>query len=269
MIPSAFDYKVAQSVDHAIDLLGGGVHAKLLAGGHSLLPAMRLRFASPDLFIVIGRISDLRGVCDEGDRLIIGSMTSYADIVRSPLINEHCMVLAQTAALVGDRQVRHRGTIGGSLAHADANADLGSVLLALDAVLVANGPSSVRKIAAADFFRSWFETALEDQEILTAISVPKGAVGTYLKHVRRKHDWATVGVAAVRLDGCVRIALTSMAPTPIRAYGVEEALASGGDVRHAAARACEGTNPLGDVMASAEYREHLACIVTRRALERI
>jgi carbon-monoxide dehydrogenase medium subunit len=206
---------------------------------------------------------------DDGELLAIGAMTRHADVARDPSINGHCAVLAQTAALVGDRQVRHRGAIGGSLAHADANGDLGTVVLALDAELVVRGPKGERAIPASEFFRSWYETALGDRDVLTEIRVAKGSTGTYLKHTRRTHDWATVAVAAVRLDGRVRVGLTSMGPTPIRAEGVEEALVAGADAATAAQRAVEGTSPVSDAMASAEYREHLAVVLTRRALERL
>jgi carbon-monoxide dehydrogenase medium subunit len=268
VIPAAFDYAVAESVEHAIELLGGDAGAKLLAGGHSLVPAMRLRFATPGLLVDLGRLEGLRGVRDDGDRLAIGAMTRHADLARDPLVKEHCAVLAQTAGLVGDRQVRHRGTIGGSLAHADPNADLGTVLLALDAEFVARGPEGERVIPVSEFFKSWYETALGEQDVLTEIRFAKGATGTYVKHSRRTHDWATVAVAAVQLEGTVRVGLTSMAPTPLRARGVEEALAGGADAATAAGRAAEGTSPVNDNMASAEYREHLARVLTRRALER-
>jgi carbon-monoxide dehydrogenase medium subunit len=205
---------------------------------------------------------------DDGELLAIGAMTRHADVARDPSINGHCAVLAQTARLVGDRQVRHRGTIGGSLAHADANGDLGTVVLALDAELVVRGPIGERAIPASEFFRSWYETALGDRDVLTEIRVAKGSTGTF-KHTRRTHDWATVAVAGVRLDGRVRVGLTRMGPTPIRAEGVEEALVAGADAATAAQRAAEGTSPASDVMASAEYREHLAVVLTRRALERL
>jgi carbon-monoxide dehydrogenase medium subunit len=268
VIPAAFDYAVAESVEQAIGLLGDDADAKLLAGGHSLLPAMRLRFAAPGLLVDIGRLAELRGVRDEGDVLVIGALTRHADLLRDRLVSEHCAVLAQAARLVGDRQVRHRGTAGGSLAHSDPKGDLGTVLLALDAELVAQGPQGERRIPARDFFLSWFATALGPQDVLTEIRVVKGATGVYLKHSRRTQDWATVGVAAVRVGDCVRVALTSMGPTPLRAAGVEEALAGGADPATAAARAAEGTSPVDDTIASASYREHLARVLTRRALER-
>jgi carbon-monoxide dehydrogenase medium subunit len=269
VIPAAFDYVVAQSVDHAIEILRGDADAKLLAGGHSLVPAMRLRFARPELLVDLGRLTELRAVRDDGDRLAIGAMTRHADLVRDPLVREHCAVLAQAARLVGDRQIRHRGTIGGSMAHADPNGDVGAVLLALDAELVVRGPDGERTVPADEFFQSWYQTALGEHDVLTEIRVAKGATGTYLKHSRRSHDWATVAVAAVRLGGTARVALTSMAPTPLRAHGVEEALAAGADAATAAARAAEGTSPVSDAIARADYRAHLARVLTRRALEQL
>ena len=269
MIPAPFEYARAESVAEAIELLGRGEDAKVLAGGHSLVPAMRLRFAAPELLVDIGRIAELRGVRDNGDHLAIGSMTRHADLVTDEQLRADCPVLSETAALVGDPQVRHRGTIGGSVAHADPTGDLGTVLVALDATFVARGPGGERAVPAGDFFKSWYETDLGEQDVLTEIRVPKGATGTYLKHSRRTHDWATCAVAAVRRDGAVSVALTSMGPTPLRARGVEEALTGGASPADAAARAAEGTSPASDGFGSAEYREHLAGVLTRRALERL
>jgi carbon-monoxide dehydrogenase medium subunit len=269
VIPAPFDYAVAHSVEQAIEMLSGDGDAKLLAGGHSLVPAMRLRFARPELLVDLGRLTELRGVRDAGDHLAIGAMTRHADLVRDRLVAQHCGVLAQAAALVGDRQVRHRGTLGGAVAHADPNGDLGTVLLALDADFIVRGPEGERTVAAGDFFQSWYQTALGEHDVLTEIRVAKGATGTYLKHSRRSHDWATVGVAAIRLGGTARVALTSMAPTPLRARGAEDALAAGAGAATAAARAAEGTSPVSDAIAGADYRAHLACVLTRRALEQL
>jgi carbon-monoxide dehydrogenase medium subunit len=268
VIPAPFEYAAAASVDDAIALLGRG-DAKILAGGHSLVPAMRLRFATPELIVDIGRIAELRGVRDDGDRLTIGALTRHADLVRDSSVRQACPVLAEAAALVGDPQVRHRGTIGGSVAHADPNGDLGTVLLALDAELVARGPDGERTIPAGEFFKSWYETALGEQDVLTGIRVPKGTTGTYLKYSRRTHDWATCAVAALRVDGRVQVGLTSMGATPLRARGVEEALAGGASAAEAALRAAEGTSPASDNLGSAEYRTHLAGVLMRRALERV
>ena len=269
MIPAPFEYAAAASVDQAIALLGGVDDAKILAGGHSLVPAMRLRFATPHLIVDIGHIHELRGVRDDGDRLVIGALTRHADLVRDSSVREACPVLAEAAALVGDPQVRHRGTIGGSVAHADPNGDLGTVLLTLDAEFVARGPGGERTIPASEFFKSWYQTALGEQDVLTEIRVPKGSTGKYLKHSRLTHDWATCAVAAVRVDGRVQVGLTSMGTTPLRARGVEQALAGGASAAEAAARAAEGTSPASDVLGSAEYRTHLAGVLTRRALERL
>ena len=269
MIPAAFEYERAGSVDEALELLGRDDETRLLAGGHSLIPLMRLRFARPSLLVDIGRLDDLRFVRDDGERIAIGALSRHADLARSDTLRSGCPVLAEAAGHIGDPQVRHRGTIGGSLAHADPASDLGTVLLALDAELVARGPGGERAIPAASFFTGPFDTALERQEVLTEIRVPKGAEGTYLKYARRAQDWATVGVAAVRVGGRVQVGLTSMGATPMRASGVEEALASGASAADAAARAGEGTSPRGDANASPEYRAHLAQVLVRRALEQL
>ena len=187
---------------------------------------------------------------------------------RDPLLAQHCALLGEAAALIGDPQVRHRGTIGGSIAHGDPASDLGTILLTLDAELVAHGGDGERTIPAAEFFTGPFENALGHQEVLTEIRVPKSA-GIYLKHVRRAHDWATVGVAAARVDGHVQVGLTSMGPTPLRARGVEAALAGGASPADAAAHAADGTMPPTDPSASSEYREHLAQVLVRRALEQL
>ncbi|HVP75004.1 MAG TPA: xanthine dehydrogenase family protein subunit M [Gaiellaceae bacterium] len=268
MIAAAFEYELAGSVDEAVAMLGGDEDAKLLAGGHSLIPAMRLRFSRPSLLVDIGRLDDLRYVHENGDRIAIGALTRHAELVRDPVLAQHCALLAEAAALIGDPQVRHRGTIGGSVAHGDPASDLGTILLTLDAELVARGADGERTIRAAEFFTGPFENALGHQEVLTEIRVPRAA-GTYLKHVRRAHDWATVGVAAARVDGRVQVGLTSMGTTPLRARTVEEALASGASPADAAAHAADGTMPPTDVSASSEYRAHLARVLVRRALERL
>ena len=270
MIPARFDYEVAESVEQAIELLGSGADAKLLAGGHSLLPLMKLRFAQPALLVDIGRLSQLSYVREDGDRIAIGALTRHHDVANDELLREANPLVAHTAGGIGDPQVRHMGTIGGSVAHGDPAADFPAVLVALEAELVARGPDGERTIASGDFFRGFLETALGPQEVLTEIRVPRlaGAGWAYLKFQRRAQDWATVGVAAVRSNGSARVALTNMGPTPVRARGVEEALASGSDPGTAAARADEGTGPPSDTWASAEYRRHLAQVLTRRALER-
>lgn len=267
MIPAAFDYRRAGSVGEAVELLGSDPGAKVLAGGHSLLPMMRLRFARPSLLVDIDRLDGLRYVRRDGDRIAIGALTRHAQAAADPLLAEACPVLAKAAGHVGDPQVRHRGTIGGSVAHGDPVGDLGTILLALDGDVVAQGPSGERVVPARDFFTGLFTTALEPQEVVTELRVPADAEGTYLKHVRRSQDWATVGIAAVRVGGRVQVGLTSMGMTPLRAHGVEEALASGASPADAASRVREGTTPRSDSSASAEYRGHLAEVLVRRALE--
>jgi aerobic carbon-monoxide dehydrogenase medium subunit len=269
MIPARFEYEVAESVEQAIELLGSQDDAKLLAGGHSLLPLMKLRFAQPALLVDIGRLSDLSYVREDGDRIAIGALTRHHDVANDALLGKANSLVASTTAGIGDPQVRHMGTIGGSIAHGDPAADLPAVLVALDAELVARGPEGERTIAAGEFFLGFLETSLGPQEVLTEIRVPKldGAGSAYLKFHRRAQDWATVGVAAVGSNGSARVALTNMGPTPVRAHGVEEALASGSDPASAAERAAEGTSPPSDPAASAEFRQHLARVLTRRALE--
>jgi carbon-monoxide dehydrogenase medium subunit len=265
LIPASFDYEVADSVEGAIELLGRD-DAKLLAGGHSLLPAMRLRVARPALLVDIGRIDGLRYVRADGDSIAIGALTRHHDLANDALLREHCGVLSNAASQVGDPQVRHRGTIGGSVSHGDPASDLPTVLLALDAELVVAGPGGSNSVAAPDFFRGVFETALGAQDVLTEIRVPR-ATGKYLKFNRRAQDWATVGVAVARVNGDVRVGLTSMAATPLRAAAVEAALAAGAEPAEAAEKADEGTTPPGDTNGSADYRRYLARVLVRRALE--
>ena len=277
MIPLAFDYEVAESVDNAVELLGQhGEDAKLLAGGHSLLPIMKLRLAAPSVLIDLGRVEELRYVRDEGDTIAVGAMTRHCDLERNSVLREQCGLLAFTAGLVGDPQVRHRGTIGGSIAHGDPASDLPSTLLALDAELTARGAGGERTIPAGEFFQDYLQTALEPGEVLTEIRVPKlgGAGWSYQKFNHRAQDWATVGVAAVveKSDGSIgsaRVALTNMGATPLRASAVEGALSGTtlDGIAEAAASADEGTNPASDIAASAEYRRHLARVLTRRAVE--
>lgn len=278
MIPLAFDYEVAESVDHAIDLLGQhGDEAKLLAGGHSLLPIMKLRLAAPTVLVDLGRVEDLKYVRDEGDHIAIGAMTRQSDLERDPVLHEHCGLIAYTASLVGDPSVRHRGTIGGSLSHGDAASDLPSALLALEGTLVLKGPNGERTVAAGDFFEDYLQTVLAPDEVLTEIRVPKlgqNAGWSYKKFNRRAQDWAVVGAAAVveRTNGTIssaRIGLTNMGSTPLRATAAEGAL-SGADassVAEATQNADEGTSPASDIAASSEYRRHLARVLSRRAVE--
>ena len=271
MIPAAFEYRRAGSVDEAVELLGSDPDAKLLAGGHSLIPLLRLRFARPSLLVDIGRLSELRYVREDGDRIAIGALTRYADLVGNPLLAERCAPLERAASLVGDPQVRHRGTIGGSLAHGDPASDLPAVMLALDAEISIAGTGGARTVAAADFFRGVFETAAGAGEIVTEVRVPKLSgdhVWSYLKFHRRAQDWATVGVAAVaRRNGAIAepaIALVSMGATPLRATAAEAAWAGGDDP---GAVAADGTDPPSDTNGSAEFRRHLAGVLVRRAVE--
>jgi carbon-monoxide dehydrogenase medium subunit len=271
MIPAPFDYDVATSAEHAVSLLGEhGDEAKLLAGGHSLLPLMRLRLAYPSFIVDISRLSDLSYVRDDGNAVAIGALTCHDDIHRSELLQRELPILCRAASEIGDPQVRNRGTIGGSLAHGDPAGDFPSVLLALEAELAVRGPGGERKVAARDFFKDVFEVDLSPQEMLTEVRVPKmpAARWAYLKFAHRKQDWATVGVAVVAPQGDgVRIGLTSMGPTPLRATAVEEALASGADPAAAAEQADSGTSPVSDPLASAEYRRAMCKVLTRRALE--
>jgi aerobic carbon-monoxide dehydrogenase medium subunit len=269
MIPAPFDYELARSVEHALELLGQDGEAKPLAGGHSLIPAMRLRAARPQRLVDIGRLEELRYVREQGDQLAIGALARHADLLREPLVRSHCALLAEATAKVADPQVRNRGTLGGALAHGDPACDQASVLVALDAELVATGPSGSRVIGAGELFRGWFATALEPDELLTEIRVAKGAEGVYLKESRRSHDWATVGVAVARHAGSVRVALTNVAETTVRARAVEAALADGASVAEAAERVAEDARPGSDAVASADYRAHLARVLTRRALEQL
>jgi carbon-monoxide dehydrogenase medium subunit len=268
MIPAPFDYEVAKSVEHAIELLGSRGDAKLLAGGHSLLPLMRLRIARPTLVVDVGRVEGLRSVRDAGDRIAIGALARHHDVQRDPILQEHCPLLSHTAGLIGDPQVRHRGTIGGSVSHGDPASDLPTVLLALEAELVVRGPDGERTVLAGEFFRGVFQTALGAQDVLVEVRVPKlgtDAAWSYLKFTRRAQDWATVGVAVVRSNGDARVALTNMGATPLRASAVEEALRTG--AADAAEHAADGTDPPSDTSASAEFRAELARTLTRRALE--
>ena len=273
MIPAAFDYEVAESVDHAIGLLGEREDAKLLAGGHSLLPAMKLRLARPAFIVDIGRLDDLSYVREDGDAIAIGALTRHKDVAGAPALREHCAIVSHTAGEIGDPQVRHRGTIGGSLAHGDPASDLPSVILAVRGELVARGPNGDRAIAADEFFTHVWQTALAPDEVLVEIRVPKlGAAGwSYTKMTRRAQDWATVAVAAVvEGNGSVEkasVALTNMGATTLRATAVEDALVGGASNADAAAHAAEGTEPPSDHAASAEFREHLARVLTRRALD--
>jgi aerobic carbon-monoxide dehydrogenase medium subunit len=270
VIPAAFDYVLAGSAEEAISLLGEhGDDAKLLAGGHSLLPLMKLRLASPAVLIDIGRIADLSYINDAGDHVAIGALTKYHDLEFSDLLKEQVPLVPEVVANVGDPQVRHRGTIGGSAAHGDPASDVPAMLLATRATLVAQGLNGTREISADDFFIGFLETALGADEVLTEIRVPKapGAGFGFQKFTRRAQDWAIVGVAVQRSNGGAGIGLVNMGSAPLRAAAVEAALGDGASAADAAAKAADGAEPPSDLNGSAEYRRHLAQVLVRRALE--
>jgi carbon-monoxide dehydrogenase medium subunit len=271
MIPAPFDYERAESVDQAIELLSTNEDAKILAGGHSLLPLMRLRLARPSVLVDIGRVGDLSYIREEDDVVAIGALTRHHDVATSEVLQRNAPIVSFAASQIGDPQVRHVGTIGGSCAHADPASDMPTVLLALDAALTVRGPGgSAREVPAARFFKGLFEPDLAPNEVLAEIRVPKtsGRGWSYLKFHRRAQDWAIVGVAALAPNGSpAGVALTNMGERPMRAAGVEQALAEGADVASAAAHAAEGTNPPSDTFGSAEYRRELSKVLVRRALE--
>ncbi|HVF33387.1 MAG TPA: xanthine dehydrogenase family protein subunit M [Acidimicrobiales bacterium] len=270
MIPAAFEYQRAGSAEEALSLLGEhGDEAKLLAGGHSLLPLMKLRLATPAMLVDVGRLTELSYIRDGGDHIAIGALTRHRDVETSELLAAELPLLARAASSVGDPQVRHRGTLGGSLAHGDPASDLPAVVLALGGTLVARGSAGEREIAATDFFHGFLETALRPDELLTEIRIPKagGRGWSYQKFNRRAQDWAIVGVAAVRTDGGAHVALVNMGSVPVRASAVEAALREGASVADAAKAAADGLDPPADLNASPEYRRHLASVLVRRALE--
>jgi len=279
VIPVAFDYTKPSTVDEAVQaLIAGGEDAKVISGGQSLMPVLRLRMAAPSVLVDVGGIAEMNGVSDDGDHLLIGSNTTHHDVMNNALVKQHAGLLAMTAATVADPQIRHRGTLGGSLAHADPAGDLPTAALALECVMVAQGPKGRREIAAKDFFVDYFTSALESDEVLVAIKVPKMGDGWgyhYEKFNRTAQAWATVGVAAAvkRQNGTIteaRVALTNMGPSPVRASSVEAALAGAAAttdaIAAAAANAADGTRPTSDLHASAEFREHLAKVLTKRAV---
>jgi aerobic carbon-monoxide dehydrogenase medium subunit len=270
MIPAAFDYVRASSAQEALSLIGEhGSDAKFLAGGHSLLPLMKLRLAQPAVLIDIARITDLSYIKDAGDHIAIGALTRHMDVEKSPLLAEHVPLLAHAAGHVGDPQVRHRGTIGGSIAHADPASDLPATTLALGATYVVTGPNGTREIAASDFYKGFLESDLAEDELLTEIRVPKmnGAGWSFQKFNRRAQDWAIVGVAAWRKNGSSGVALVNMGQVPVLASQVSQALASGASIADAAQLAAADADPTADNNASVEYRTHLAKVLVRRALE--
>ena len=266
MIPASFDYQVAESAEHAVQLLGEhGDEAKLLAGGHSLIPMMRYRLATPTTVIDVGRLDDLRYINRTNGTISIGALTTHSELEHSELLADACPLLANVASVVGDPAVRHRGTLGGTLAHSDPASDLPAAVLALGGTLVARGPKGDREIAAADFFTGYFESVLEPDEILVEVQVPADTGGfNYQKFNRRAQDWAIVGVAVA--DSGSGVSLVNMGSTPIRASAVEEALAAGASAAEAAGGAADGLDPPIDLNADAEYRSHLARVLTERAL---
>ena len=277
MIPAAFDYVAPTSVEDALAALAQyGDEAKIIAGGQSLLPVLRMRLNAPEWIIDLGRIESLRGIRDDGDAIVIGAMTPHSVVGSDPLVAEHALLITKAVEHLADAQVRHRGTFGGALAHADPAGDLGAPALALGAEFVIQGPNGTRTVAADDFFVDLFETAIGEDEILTEVRIPKhtGWGAHYEKFVRVAHQWPIVAVAAtVRMSGDAiaeaRIGLTNMGSTPVRARAVEEALGGvdhPGGIAEAAAHAADGTNPPSDLNGGADYRRHLATVLTRRAV---
>jgi carbon-monoxide dehydrogenase medium subunit len=278
MIPAAFDYVAPTTVEAALAALAQyGDEAKIIAGGQSLLPVLRMRLNAPEWIIDLGKIESLRGIRDDGDAIVIGAMTPHVVVGSDPLVAEHAALITKAVEHLADAQVRHRGTFGGALAHADPAGDLGAPALALGAEFVIAGRGGTRTVAADDFFVDLFETAIGEDEILTEVRIPKrtGWGATYEKFVRVAHQWPIVAVAAtVRVDGGTiaeaRIGLTNMGNTPLRARAVEDALAgqpaTDDGVRAAAALAAEGTNPPSDLNGDSDYRRHLATVLTRRAV---
>ncbi|HXY42586.1 MAG TPA: xanthine dehydrogenase family protein subunit M [Acidimicrobiales bacterium] len=273
MIPSSFEYVRAASLEHALDLLNEhGDRAKLLAGGHSLLPLMKLRLAAPEVVVDIGRLSELSYVGEGGDYIAIGALTTHDELSHSPLIAAELPVLGHVAGQIGDPQVRHRGTIGGSLAHGDPASDLPAVVLALGGTLVLTGPSETREVPATEFHMGFLETAVAPDEILTEIRLPKMGDGGwgFEKLTKRAQDWAIVGAVAVRLDGngSVGVGLINVGPVPTRASSVEAAVASGASAAGAAAQADAGIEVTGDLNASEAFRRHLSRVLVERALDK-
>ena len=278
MIPSAFDYESPSTLEEALTLLGqAGDDAKILAGGQSLIPVMKLRMAGPELIIDLGRIDGLRGISDDGDAVSIGAMTPHHEVAINALVAEHTALISKASQTVADPQVRHRGTFGGALVHADPAGDLPAPVLALGAEFVIAGAGGTRTVPAAEFFVDYFTTAVGEDEILTHVRIPKhtGWGASYQKFTRVAQQWSIVAVAAaVRLEGGsiagAKIGLTNMGSTPIRAAAVEQALAGCAfneeAVAQATASAGEGTNPPTDTNGDAGYRRHLAGVLTKRAV---
>jgi aerobic carbon-monoxide dehydrogenase medium subunit len=281
VIPASFAYARPTSVDEALQAIAsGGEDVKILAGGQSLIPVMRLRLAAPETVVDLGRIPELKGVREDGDAIVIGAMTTHAEVLADPLVRQFALLITEATETVADRQVRHRGTFGGALAHADPAGDLPAVALALDAEFVVAGSGGRRTVPASEFFVDYLTTTLGEGEILVEVRIPKltGQWGMhYEKFQRVAQAWSIVAVAAaVRRDNGhiaeARIGLTNMGPTPLRARAAEEALAgadaSAEAIAAAAERAAEGTSPSSDLNAAADYRQHLARVLTRRAVSK-
>ena len=278
MIPAEFDYVRAGSVEEAVSTLGErGEDAKVLGGGQSLIPILRLRLAYPEVLVDVSTVDEMRGIREDGDRLVIGAATTHDEVLRDQLVRTHCPVVAEVTQTIADPAVRHRGTFGGSIAHADPAGDLPALALALDASMEIAGSSGSRTVPASEFFLDYLQTALQPDEVLVSVSIPKLGDGwghRYEKFHRVAQSWALVGVVAAvrRSNGAIdesRIGLVNMGPTPVRARAVEQALAgvsSAAEVSDAAASAAEGASPSSDLHASAEYRSHLARVLTRRAV---
>ncbi|WP_433504478.1 FAD binding domain-containing protein [Pseudonocardia halophobica] len=271
MIPVGFDYQRPESVDAALALLAEhGDDATVLAGGHSLLPVMKLRLAAPEVVIDIGRVAELNYIRVDGDEVAIGAGTRYRDIVISDVLAKECALLPAVTRTVGDPQVRHRGTLGGALAHGDPAGDLPAAILALEGTIVLRSPRGERKVPITEFYTGVFSSVKEPDELIVEIRVPRtGSTGwAYEKFTRRSNDWAIVAVAVVTAaDGARRIGLVNMGSTPLRAKATEAALAEGKSIEEAAALAAEGTEPPADNAGTPEYRRHLVTVLTRRALQ--
>lgn len=277
MIPAAFDYTAPATVQEALDALTSSDDAKVIAGGQSLMPVLRMRLNAPELLVDLRRIEDLRGISEEGDHVVVGAMTTYQDLLDSPVVHEHLALLAEATQTIADPQIRHRGTLGGALTHADPAGDVGAPVLALDATMEIAGPGGSREVAAADFFSGLFETAVGEDELLTRVRFPKhtGWGACYEKFVRVSHQWSIVAVAAtVRVEGGsiaeARLGLTNMADRPLRASAVEAALAGvtveEAAVKEAVAAVAEGTDPPSDLNGDADYRRSIAPVLARRAV---
>jgi len=265
MIPAKFEYIKASSVSEALSLLDKhGDDAQLISGGHSLVPAMKLRLNQPEVVVDIGKIPDLDNITEEGDDIVIGANCTHHQIATSAIIEEKLGILAQTANSIGDIQVRNKGTIGGSLAHAEPAADYPAVRLAAEAKIIVEGSNGQRTINATDFFQGIFTTALESNEMITAIHMTKASNGVYLKFSQPASRFAVVGCAAIKNGSGVSVGLIGVADTAYRATAVEAAY--NGDAKAAAAHAVDGVEVMGDNFASAEYRSHLAKVFTERAL---